>query len=60
VQGLKTSVMGAIGRIKTDLSVPGDERMKQMTAMRADKFFVELEEVVSATLNKMGLTGGSH
>jgi hypothetical protein len=55
VQELKTTVLNAVGRIQTDPSVAGDERMKQMTAMRAEKFFVELEEVVSETLNKMGL-----
>jgi hypothetical protein len=56
LQGLKRSVMGAIGRTKTDPSMPGDERMKQMTAMRAEKFFLELEEVLSQTLKRMELS----
>jgi hypothetical protein len=53
IQDLKSSVIGAIGRIKPDHGEQGQERMKQMTAMRADKFFLELEEVVSETLRKM-------
>jgi hypothetical protein len=55
VRDLKGSVMGAIGRIKTDPAEAGSDRMKQMTSMRADKFFLELEEVVSATMQKMGI-----
>jgi hypothetical protein len=38
LESLKNSVMGAIGRIETDPQVPGSERMKQMIAMRAEKF----------------------
>jgi hypothetical protein len=57
LQGLKNSVMGAIGRIQPDPVEQGSERMKQMTAMRADKFFLELEEVVSETLRRMAGTG---
>jgi hypothetical protein len=56
LQGLKNSVMGAIGRIKPEPGVQGEERMKQMTAMRAEKFFLELEEVVSETLRRMAET----
>jgi hypothetical protein len=51
---LKKLVLDAIGRIKPDPGDQGEERMKQMTAMRAEKFFVELEEVVSETLRRMG------
>jgi hypothetical protein len=53
VRDLKNSVLGAIGRIKLEPGEPGAERMKQLTAMRADKFFVELEQVVSETLHRM-------
>jgi hypothetical protein len=55
VHDLKTAVNGAIGRIKVDPSEAGSDRMKQMTSMRADKFFVELEQVVSETLKRMGV-----
>jgi hypothetical protein len=57
MQDLKNSVMGAIGRIETDPKIPGSERIKQMTAMRAEKFFLELEEVVPENLKKMGSSG---
>jgi len=60
LQGLKKTVMDAIGRIEVDPKLlPGSQRMKEMTAMRAEKFFLELEEVVSETLNRMGLSGDS-
>ena len=52
MQDLKNSVIGAIGRIETDPKIPGSERIKQMTAMRAEKFFLELEEVVSENLKR--------
>jgi hypothetical protein len=55
VRDLKNSVMGAVGRIKADPSEAGSDRMKQMTAMRADKFFLELEAVVSETMKRMGI-----
>jgi hypothetical protein len=54
VQGLKRSVLDAVGRIKPDPGEQGQERMKQMTAMRAEKFFVELEILVSEALPRMG------
>lgn len=55
VRDLKNAVTGAIGRIKVEPSEVGSDRMKQMTAMRADKFFLELEVVVSDTLKRMGI-----
>jgi hypothetical protein len=55
VHDLKSAVTGAIGRIKTDPVEAGSDRMKQMTSMRADKFFLELEEVVSETMRRMGI-----
>jgi hypothetical protein len=55
VQDLKSSVMGAIGRIQTDPLEDGSDRMKQMTSMRADKFFLELEVVVSEAQKRMGI-----
>ncbi len=55
VADLKKTVLDAAGRIEADPAEPHSERMKQMIGMRAEKFFVELEEVVSATLDKMGL-----
>lgn len=57
LQDLKSSVMGAIGRIETDPKEPGSDRMKQMTAMRGEKFFLELEGVVSEALSRMELKG---
>jgi hypothetical protein len=53
VHDLKNSVMGAIGRIEIDPAEAGSSRMKQMTSMRAEKFFLELEGVVSETLKRM-------
>ena len=55
VLDLKGAVMGAIGRIQVDPSGDGSSRMKQMTSMRADKFFLELEAVVSETQKRMGI-----
>jgi hypothetical protein len=60
LQELKNSVIGAIASIETNPTIPGDERMKQMTSMRAERFFLELEGVVSENLNRMGLPGGSN
>jgi hypothetical protein len=57
LQGLKTSVLDAIGHIETTPADQGSERMKQMIAMRAENFFLELEEVVSETVGRMGETG---
>ncbi len=55
VANLRKTVLDAAGRIEADPKEQHSERMKQMIAMRAEKFFLELEEVVSATLDKMGL-----
>ena len=55
LRDLKGAVMGAIGRIETDPSEEGSDRMKQMTSMRADKFFLEMEEIVSETMKRMGI-----
>ncbi|SHI13529.1 hypothetical protein [Bradyrhizobium erythrophlei] len=55
VHDLKSAVMGAIGRIETDPAEAGSNRMKQMTSMRSDKFFLELEAVVSETMKRMGI-----
>ena len=55
LQDLKSSVLGAVNRIETDPKVPGSERIKQITSLRAEKFFVELEEVVSTALSRTGL-----
>jgi len=55
VHDLKNGVMGAIGRIKVDPTEAGSNRMKQMTSMRAERFFLELEDVVSETLKQMGI-----
>jgi hypothetical protein len=60
VHDLKSAVLGAIGRIKIDPAKAGPDRMKQMTSMRADKFFLELEEVVSETQRKMGIVVGQN
>ena len=57
LQDLKNTTMDAIGRIEPDPANPGTERMKQMTAMRAEKFFLELEEAFSGARNRMGETG---
>jgi hypothetical protein len=50
---LKGAVLGALNRIEADPSEHLEERMKQMTIMRGEKFFLELEELIGATLNKM-------
>lgn len=60
LQELKSSVIGAIASIQTNPAIPGDERMKQMTSMRAERFFLELEGVVAENLSRMGLPGGSN
>jgi len=60
VAELRRAVLDAAGRIEADPNAPHSERMKLMIGMRAEKFFVELEEVVQATLNRMGLSGASN
>jgi hypothetical protein len=39
LQEFKNSTLATIGRIQSDPSDQGSERMKQMTAMRAEKIF---------------------
>lgn len=55
VHDLKGAVMGAIDRIKVDHLEAGSDRMKQMTSLRAERFFLELEDVVSETMKRMGI-----
>jgi hypothetical protein len=50
---LKGAVLGALSRTEVDPSEELEDRMKQMTIMRGEKFFVELEELIGATLDKM-------
>jgi hypothetical protein len=54
---LKNATMGTIGRIQPDPGDQGTERMKQLTAMRAEKFFLELEEAFAGARSRMGETG---
>lgn len=53
VADLKKTVLEAVGRIEADPKEQHSERMKQMIAMRAEKFFVELDAVVSEVLSRM-------
>lgn len=49
---LKGQVLGAIGRIRPVKEAPdGAERHKQLTLMRAEQFFQELESVVGQSEN---------
>jgi hypothetical protein len=57
LQEMKNATMDTIGRIVPDPANPGTERLKQMTAMRAEKFFLELEEVFLAARNRTGEAG---
>ncbi len=50
---LKGAVLGALNRIQVDPEEHLEERMKQMTIMRGEKFFQELEELIGATLDKI-------
>jgi hypothetical protein len=47
LQDLKSTVMGAVERIQDEPGDQGSQRMRHMTAMRAEKFLLELEEVIS-------------
>ncbi len=57
LQDLKSTVLGAVGRIEVDPQQEGSERMKQMIAMRTEKFLLELEEVIAGAQNIWGQTG---
>ena len=57
LQDLKSSVLGMIGRIKTDPQDQGGNRMKQLCGMRGEKFFAELEEALLGARSRMGELG---
>jgi hypothetical protein len=54
---LKTTVQGAVGRMHVDPADPGTDRMKQMIAMRAERFFQELEDLLHQARTRTGEAG---